>query len=322
MKIRYLLVMAVLPLLAACGASYDFMLVKSSYTAAAQPQVKAQITSTEGYRSLAGQAKTVTIRAPDKCSNTTANNASGAASASASVIASDCGVYMAEIERALTKANYRVISWNILARELARPNVSPIEVAKSLGADILFEINSLEEGEMTLGKDARREYNYYKSDKTAKVGKAWELDETGRATIRTNRALVTRIRQENEKFRPLQVTLDASAVWASTGQSLWYYQWTRADDPKDTAAEFTLLMACMNGELAYCAPVAPETTSSSKKETKAAGESVAESEGLKPEDARRAIYSKLRADIVRDFVTSFAEAQSLAVPIAAPAATN
>jgi hypothetical protein len=41
---------------------------------------------------------------------------------------------------------------------------SPIEIASALGAEVLFQINSLEEGKKTLGKDARWERSYFYSD--------------------------------------------------------------------------------------------------------------------------------------------------------------
>jgi len=303
--------------LTACagGPSYEFMQVNANFSATAQPQEPPEITATEGYRQFAGQAQAVALRAPDNCANSTANQVSGSASSQGAVLGTDCGVRMAEIERALTRAGYRVISWSVLQRELARPGASAIEVANNLGAQVLFQVNSLESGRKTLGKDARWDRQYRKSDKTGKDKGPWELDEPSRVQIRGNMALSDREKKENEKFRPVQVTLDASAVWAPTGQSLWYYRWTRAADPVDTGTSFSLLLACPKGLFDQCQSVNPELQSNTKSavKTKAAGESVAVSSSEKSEDADSALRSQLTTEVINNFVGSFSEARKFAV---------
>ena len=147
----------------ASGPSYQYYLVQSRFMASPQDQQSPDIIPTPAYTQLAGGATTVAIRAPDHCSNSTTDQATGDAAAEGAILQTNCGVEMGEIERALTRAGYNVISWNILAREMEQ-NGSAADVAGRLGAQILFQINSLEKSRKTLGQDARWERTYFTTD--------------------------------------------------------------------------------------------------------------------------------------------------------------
>ena len=69
-------------------------------------------------------------------------------------------------------------------RESQRGSKSAIEVASALGADVLFQINSLEKSQKTLGKDARWERKYFVSNPQALPVEAFPLNDENRAFIR------------------------------------------------------------------------------------------------------------------------------------------
>lgn len=298
-------------LMAACaeGPSYQYFKVQSRFVSSPQDQQAPEVIPTPAYSQLAGRATTVAVRAPDHCSNSTTNQATGEAAATGAILLTNCGVEMGEIERALTRAGYRVISWNILDREMRRDN-SAAEVASQLGAQILFQINSLEKSRKTLGQDARWERTYFSTDPAGLETKPLPLNEQHRRLL-SEKYLAPIEAEQNP--RAYAVTLDASAVWVPTGQTIWYYRWTRAAEPTDKAAGYNLRLQCVIGwpsPFQDCSPVAnPAGPVGPAGTVLAAGESVALSAGERPEDVERAIYLELFKEVVRNFVDSFARAR-------------
>jgi hypothetical protein len=293
----------------ASGPSYDYYKIKARFVASAQDQQDPEIIATPAYNQLAGRAVTVAVRAPDRCSNATANEATGSATASGAILQTNCGVEMGEIERALTRAGYNVISWNVLAREMAR-NSSAAEVANSLGAQVLFQINSLERSTKTLGQDARWERSYFRTDQRGVAATPLPLPEATRTEI--GQRYLTQI-EANSIPRAYAVTLDASAIWVATGQSIWYYRWTRAQQPGGVAVGYDLPLACMQGYgWTQCQRFTPYTPPVRGGTVVAAGESVAVSSSERPEDLARAIYADLFKEVVGNFVGSFSKVRSLA----------
>lgn len=295
-------------LLAGCasGPVYGYYKVASDFVSSAQAQEAPEIIQTPAYSQHAGRATTVAVRAPDSCSNATTNEATGRAAAGGAIIQTSCGVEMAEIERALTRAGYNVISWNILAREM-RSDRPAAEVAGALGAQVLFQINSLENSQLRLGQDARWERTYFTTDPQGRTSRPLRLSEEDRALIRQR--YLAPIEANNE--RALAVTLDASAVWVPTGQTIWYYRWTRAREPGALAGGYQVVLACMNYMLSQCETRRPTPLREPGGTTLASGESVGVSASERPEDRARAIYAELFREVVNDFVTSFARARQL-----------
>lgn len=293
----------------ASGPSYEYYKVRSQFVASAQGQQAPEIIATPSYNQLAGRAVTVAVRAPDSCINNTANQATGGAAAGGTILQTNCGVEMGEIERALTRAGYNVISWNILQREMAR-NLSANEVANTLGAQVLFQVNSLEKSQKTLGQDARWERSYFTTDAGGTADRPMPLTEQQRAYL--SQTYLAKIEADRNP-RTYAVTLDAAAVWVPTGQSLWYYRWTRAAEPRASAYGYELILQCYYGYgFQSCTPYrAPEPVGPAGTVT-AAGESVAVSASERPEDIERATYAVLSKEVINDFVDSFAKARQFA----------
>jgi len=303
------------------GPTFQYFKVESRFVASAQSQQAPEVIETPAYSRLAGTATTVAVRAPDQCSNNTTNQATGDAAAGGSILQTNCGVEMGEIERALTRAGFNVISWNIMARELERDE-SASAVAGRLGAQILFQINSLERSRKTLGQDARWERTYF----TGGFGTAkWDplpLSEENRLAL--SRMFLADI-EAKANPRTNAVTLDAAAIWVPTGQSIWYYRWTRAADTEGVAAGYRVFLQCLYGAAfpGSCTQIAnPNRTIEGPSTVLASGESVALSASERPEDAERAIYLGLVKDVVRDFVQSFARARRFAPSGAAASGSN
>lgn len=292
------------------GPYYEYYKISSRFVASAQGQSAPEVIATPSYNQLAGRATTVAVRAPDSCVNNTANQATGGAAAGGTILQTNCGVEMGEIERALTRNGYNVISWNVLQREMAR-DVSATQVASQLGAQVLFQVNSLEKSQKTLGTDARWERTYFRTDANGNTTAPLPLTEAQRAYI--GRTYLQPIEQ-NMNMRSYAVTLDAAAVWVPTGQSIWYYRWTRAANPSGLAFDYDLRLSCdiAYGFLGSCRAFQPTRARGPEGTVTAAGESVAISASEQPEDQQRAAYDQLSREVIGDFVDSFAKARQFA----------
>ncbi len=302
--------------LAACaeGPVYTYYRVSSRYMASAQGEQPPEIIPTPAYSQSAGAARTVAVRAPDRCSNATTNQATGNAASAGTILQTNCGVEMGEIERALTRAGYNVISWNVLDREMAGNN-SPVEAASRLGAEVLFQINSLENSQKTLGQDALWERSYFVSNPSGAVGQPLSLAPEQRTLVAKN--YLVQIEAQSIP-RAHAVTLDAVAVAVRTGQSIWYYRWTHSRAPEATASGYNVLLSCLDGVLTQCQVAPIRRAVDTAPGQAAAGETVAVSIAERPEDAERAVYSALYKEVVNDFVTSFAKVKSSARPAPRP----
>src|SRR6185503_3510084 len=99
---------------------------------------------TQNYLANFQNIRTVGFRAPDTCFTQTAGRATGATQSSGTILTTECAVWLAELERAVSNEGYRVISWDVLQRAERSGTGSIYEAAKRLGADLVFILNSLE----------------------------------------------------------------------------------------------------------------------------------------------------------------------------------
>jgi len=312
-SLKVLLPLAALLALTGCRSTY---LLSSKFVVNSQAEKPPEVVESATYLTQHSQLYTVAVRAPDGCSNQTSASATGDARASGTILKTECGVEMAELERALTKKGYRVISWKVLAREVAGGKTAA-EVASTLGAEVLFQINSLEKSEKSLGKDARWERNYFLSDAYgAKLGEQ-AFDEVTRRYLRDNYLAGAETRLERSGLRQPSVTLDANAILVATGESIWYYQWTHADASRFDMAPYEVLVSC-KGER-ECIPL--RALSQEKKvatETRSSGDSDAVSVSERPEDILAAQHAALLSDVIKSLVESFSKGQTIVRPVAPP----
>ncbi len=290
--------------LSGCGGNY---LLQTKFVMSSQKEVAPEIVETPTYRSIASTVKTVAVKAPDSCSNRTADERTGVAVSQEAVLKTTCGVEMAEIERALSKASYKVISWKILAREMEGKmeregkNISALEVASKLGAQLLFQINSLEKSTRTLGKDARWERTFYTSNEYGDAINEQAFDKDTRDFLRHS---YLESYENSVDLKRLAVTLDANAVQVKDGESIWFYRWTLTD-PAEANYQKKQLVYYKNRDKSYL--LRPQSHPDGEKtDTIASGDSEAVSITEKPEDLEKAIYNSLLKSIVDNLVSSFA----------------
>lgn len=220
------LVVACLLLLAGC-AKPPTVLVRSQLVYSGG-EAAPEVTATPRFRELAPQLRGVAVRAPDYCSSRAAAATTGGATGTGTVLATRCGVEMGELEKALVAAGYRVASWMQLANMVETQRMTPRDAAQQLGADVLFQINSLQEvSAPPAGAGWQRELLEMDS-KARDVQGPYDADARDRAT------LFSMVARHEARLGPrprVGASLDLSAVHVATGESIWFYRWSRLEPP-------------------------------------------------------------------------------------------
>src|SRR5712691_5103434 len=204
----------------------EYILIRSRLIDSMRVTAAPEITSGSQYFERVTNVRQVALRAPDSCQQETDAQATGSARNTTAIVRTDCGVWMGEIERALLRAGYSVVSWRTLNEAIAADHVSPDIAAQKLGAHVLFQINSLEKVRLTPGQDARWERHFFVSDDQGHQKQAAVVEERRAAGLR-------RIANQAEaRFghdERLGAMLNVNAILAGTGQTVWFYRWMKAE---------------------------------------------------------------------------------------------
>ncbi|MCK4840989.1 MAG: hypothetical protein KAT04_03790 [Methylococcales bacterium] len=284
------------------GCSKHYALT-TEYVAENTSEVAAEVISTAKYRRFLPTIKTIVIQAPDRCIDETKSQKDGI-KAESTILKTNCGIEMAEIERGWAKFGYEVLSWKVLKQTQQQEQtrngfaLSAREAAKKLGADAILLVNSTERGYVKSGSDARWDRRYFVSDKRGnKRNPAYVNKTIERQFIRL---LGGRERQLSSSSR-LSVTINASVILVSTGQAVWFYEWTHAEK-KQAEVKDELHVVCKKG---YCR-LAPKMRDGRRKATRlSSGNSSALSTQRKPQNQRSATHTRLMKEVISDMVRKF-----------------
>ena len=291
---RLALLLALLPALPCCTPHY---LVRSEYVVSQQHSTSPEIITTASYNDVLPTITTIAVRAPDSCANETTAIHSGEATGRGLLLKTDCGVEMSELERALAKAGYHVISWDIIRnRVIHDAHTTPVQAAKELGAQVLFQVNSLERSAANVRQDARWERRFYRSSSKGEQGSPAPVDAQLKDTFES---FIIPQEQEALPDKRLSATINATAVLVDTGQAIWFYEWTHKESLSDRY-ETDVLLACKH---AVCWRPAPETNPEREVYS---GSTEAVSASERDANQRNATYNDLIREALDDLVTRFA----------------
>jgi hypothetical protein len=281
-----------------CGVKYvaiESRLVESNR------QATPELTPTAQYQAALPTIKRVAVRAPDSCTSLTAAQRTGSAAGTGTVVATQCGVEMAELERGLTRAGFIVSSWRTLENMVVVDRVTPTAAAAKLGAQVLFQVNSLERVQVRAGQDARWERHYFGADACGVSLAPKEFDEQDLASIRQ----LVAAQEQLILSRPrLGAMLDVNAVMVETGQTIWFYRWVKADSSSTermARAVTTKVKQTWQPVSLACQPKAKPT------KVVKSGESEAVSVGALSASDIEAQYFQLIREVVADFVAHFSK---------------
>ncbi len=302
----------------ACAPHY---LVRSSFIEATHDEPPAEITATAAYVRSLPAVRRIALRAPDACGNRTAAAQGGAAASAGQILQTNCGVEMAEIERAFSSAGYAVSSWDVVRSMVAQGQVTPLEAARSLGADVLFQVNSLERSTMDPGSSGLWERAFLES---SSKGVAGEPAEVSRTLARELERVVVPAERELDPEPRLSATVNASAVLTATGDTIWYYQWTRVQ-PRSGERSFEVLVRCEDDR---CKPMEARSKPEDARvagvlgatfrafgagapEERVSGSREAVTLEARPANRQDVAYHQLVREVVRDLVGQFAAEQQV-----------
>ena len=289
------------------GCSNNYIIISKLLTTT-NSGVPPEIVETPTYKQDISKFKTVAVRAPSSCSNRTSDQQKGSAKSESVVLRTNCAVEMALIERALTKASYKVISWSEIDKEIER-NLSAHQIAAKMGAQVLFQINSLEKSARSfgkVGKDEKLEYSYYNSNDKAEILGPKAFDDESREYLK--RTFFDNNNQYDNVKLPI-VTLDATAINTKDGEAIWFYQWTLSDASNLDYIQ-KLFISCKTTTSCEFDSINNEEDDKNDKKNDKKSNSVSkenEQHNIKdqPEDAYDASYALLLNSVINNFVYSF-----------------
>jgi hypothetical protein len=243
---------------------------------------------------------TVAVRLPEYCLQESAAQASGNARNPDKIFQSECGVYMAEVERALAERGLKVVSWNALNQLEQRKHISTYEAAQELGADIVFMFNSLETSRIKAGEIAGATLRFYESDEEGSKGSPVKLEDKDRGFFKSFLKERMGTIDPEERVSALSATLDTTAVLIGPGnEAVWFYQNIQTEPVKTLTARKILFAQRRQNFW----PVAPrfETQAEIPKDTAQSEEIMQSQRAPRPEDE----YAKERLELMRKVVTDF-----------------
>ncbi|MFA4918089.1 MAG: hypothetical protein WC581_02420 [Thermodesulfovibrionales bacterium] len=286
------------------GCTGNFVLVQSNAIETTKSGNLAEVTVTPRYSKMVSQIKSVALNAPSSCANKSASEVTGAAEGKGDVVKTLCGVEMAEIERALVRQGYTVYSWNML-NNLIGTNMTAIEGAKKLGAQVLFQVNSLERVKLSPGRDVRLEHGFFESTKYGDRLGAVGFDENRISNLKDVIG-ANEIKQLSFAKR-LGAMLDISAIDTETHQTIWFYRWNNQEDTSKNAIARYLVECNWRG----CNPKDIESHDDEKVKSSEKRSSGVENLSIdaRPASEQDAIYFGLLRDVTADFVKRFSLGQ-------------
>jgi len=277
-----------------------------------------EITASAQYGLFAGdRIKTVAVQAPTECASEGAASATGGANERekrTTVLETRCGVEMAEVERALTRAGYVVISWQNLHAafgERADKSENYVVVARRLGAQVLFNVNSLERVHVTVGEDASWDRHFARDEENAKDA---DKPIPEKDTMRL-RALIEPSEKQIADGNRLGAMLDLTAVAVETSQSFWFYRGVHMEEVGTPKIKRVVMHKGDLWSFDAAASADPGDNAGTDHEHASAGSADAE----RQEDAR---YFKLVREVVGDFVTNFRKGPGPPPPPPPPVAST
>jgi hypothetical protein len=161
------------------------------------------------------RGRTVAFLPPDSCRTTSV--APNGASVAGSTIRMECGALLSGLEAEAARIGYTVVSWQALKVE--RSAAASIGEARSLGVEVLFEINELTEPmQRPGGQQEISQLNFFRDAATDPQSPRWEP---------MNVTPETASRCSADTLMPGEdwiSTLNLKATEVSHGRAIWLYQ--------------------------------------------------------------------------------------------------
>lgn len=284
--------------LLATGCSKRYVLVTYGSSASTYADSAAEVFSTPRYGEVRDALKTAVVAVPSACLQESAAQQAGSTKQTRLVMAAECGIWLAEMEKALVQAGYRVISWSALRTVEERERLATHKAAKSVGADVIFMVNSMEFPTSKADRFEEQLLRYHESNPDGEPVQPAALGEKARNTIRG----LAEGRLSPGGVESLTATLDLSTIYAETGEAFWFYRRTMTDRQTSTREARMLV----RGREGWWRPVKPAGLADAQPRP----EQVLSSEYKRnvvesPLDEERKKQQQLARVIFKDFLRNF-----------------
>lgn len=283
--------------LVGCGTRTPYFLVDSRLVESARDGDRPDVTETARFRSLRNRIRKLGVRPPDVCADQGISAGSGASQLQLGVLRTRCGVEMAELERALTRAGFEVVSWSALRQRVDAGEQPLLDAARDLDIDLLLQVNALERIDIRPGRDARWERTYYRATR--------EGEPRDPAAVPRKRAaefdrLIAEREASQQSGARVGATINVSGVWVESASAIWFYEWTRVD-AVSSARQVRLLLDCEDGGCREVREAAPRDD-----DGPVTGSIAGVSQAGDPADQSQSIFSALVREIVTDLAQRLA----------------
>lgn len=235
---RLVAVTASLLLLWGCGTRY--YLVQSRLSRSTTPSYTPEVIDTPLFRDVRARVSTVGLSPPDDCADQGIGGGQGVGAVGTEVISIRCGVEMAALEAALSRAGYEVRSWSAIEQEFDRTLYgtdralrAPVEsrstlldAARLLGIDVLLQVNALER--VTVGRSGNElwERSFFKSNRQ---GERREPVSVSQDLADEFDQVITDRENAIDTSTLVAAVIDVSGIWVDTGTVMWFYRGRRVD---------------------------------------------------------------------------------------------
>ena len=183
-----------------------------------------EVQETPSYAQSRESVHTIALKFPDSCRTEGAATATGTSITSRDIMGTNCGVWLAELERALTEQHYKVISWSALRQQQDTKQVSTYEAARTLGAEVVLVVNSMEQHPMDRAASAGASYKYFTSDALGNTIAKYAPTEGERPWLKWFASTHAGAALRPDDIVGLAATLDVTAVLAASGESIWFFR--------------------------------------------------------------------------------------------------
>ena len=165
--------------------SHTYLLVEYRAGAVVGTTPAPEVQETPSYVENRERTHTIALKFPDSCRTEGAATATGTSTTSSGIMGTNCGVWLAELERALTEQHYKVISWSALRQQQDTKAVSTYEAARTLGADVVLVVNSMETHTIERGASQGASYRYFTSNMRGESIEKYAPNEVDRPWLKT-----------------------------------------------------------------------------------------------------------------------------------------
>ncbi len=227
MKMRWMLGFSLLAVMwVGCGTRTPYFLIESRLIQNSRRLATPDVTETPTFIAARGRMGTLGLQPPDVCADQGLSASGGVGQLKLGVLRTRCGVEMAELERALVRAGYHVVSWGAVQQKATKQDIPLLESARDLGIDVLLQVNALERIEISPARDARFERRFFRATREGRRAEPARVPATRASDFE---ALIERREASLATGKRVGATINVSAVWVNTGATIWFYEWTQID---------------------------------------------------------------------------------------------